>query len=196
MVILGYWEAPTPKNGEIDDATTFNVMWQRLTSKYAGDNAVHFEPMNEPFGYTSQQWTDIVRHLPRAATDRLRQLHMGSVYWPGLRTGDTFSLTAFQGGGTALSCGFPALGIGMVAYPPPAVAKGVAYLPPKSWPTYLTAAVRAIAITKSVAWPIASAAHASGRTCGGRGRGFDAVQGRAFHDPVWSVIRPSWERLA
>jgi Cellulase (glycosyl hydrolase family 5) len=81
-------DAVVPSGLSISDsyATTFNVMWQRLTSKYAGDNAVHFEPMNEPFGYTSQQWTDIVRHLPRAATDRLRQLHMGSVYWPGLRT--------------------------------------------------------------------------------------------------------------
>ncbi len=199
-VILGYWEAPNAKDGRIDDTTTFNAMWQRITSKYASNGNVYFEPMNEPFGYTSAEWTGIVAswlsahsNVPRArvvvdgtgyaddvksvcadnrlsgthlalhfygfwhstwtdpkqwtadfdqrlgscsgrtildefgasmttglnyngpvngsneiaylqsVSTRLRQLHMGSVYWPGLRTGDTFSLTALHGSGTALS---------------------------------------------------------------------------------------------
>ena len=199
-VILGYWEAPTPKNGRIDDTAAFNAMWHRVTSKYAGNSAVYFEPMNEPFGYSSQEWTNIVASwlsahssVPRArvvvdgtgyaddvksvcadsrltgthlalhfygfwhstwtdpsqwtadldqrlgncasrtildefgasmttglnyngpingsneiaymqaVTTRVRQLHMGAVYWPGLRTGDTFSLTALHGSGTALT---------------------------------------------------------------------------------------------
>jgi len=39
----------------------------------------------------------------QTVTDRLRALHMGSVYWPGLRTGDTYSLTTLKGSGTDLS---------------------------------------------------------------------------------------------
>lgn len=33
----------------------------------------------------------------QADTDVFRELHMGSVYWPGLRTGDTYSLTELTG---------------------------------------------------------------------------------------------------
>ncbi|QUQ65508.1 glycoside hydrolase family 5 protein [Kutzneria sp. CA-103260] len=197
-VILGYWESPTAKDGRIDDTAAFTAMWNRITARYGRDDAVYFEPMNEPFGYTSQQWRDVVAswlaahpQVPRArvfvdgtgyaddvkavcadnrlggthlalhfygfwhsdwtdpakwradfdarigncasrtvldefgasmttglnydgpvngsneiaylqvVTDRLRELRMGSVYWPGLRTGDTFSLTALQGNGSA-----------------------------------------------------------------------------------------------
>lgn len=39
----------------------------------------------------------------QAMTDTLRALDMGSVYWPGLRTGDTYSLTTLTGTGTDLS---------------------------------------------------------------------------------------------
>ena len=199
-VILGYWEAPDAKDGRIDDTARFNAMWKRITSRYAANRSVYFEPMNEPFGYSSQEWTGIVaswlsayRNVPRdrvvvdgtgyaddvkpvcadrrldgthlalhfygfwhstwtdpnqwvadfdqrlgtcssrtildefgssmttgldyngpingsneiaylqSVTNRLRQLHMGSVYWPGLRTGDTYSLTTLHGTGTALS---------------------------------------------------------------------------------------------
>jgi hypothetical protein len=199
-VILGYWEAPNAKDGRIDDPATFTAMWRRITSTYANNRNVYFEPMNEPFGYSSREWTGIVAswlsahpNIPRArvivdgtgyaddvksvcadsrldgthlalhfygfwhstwtdprqwvddfdqrlgscssrtildefgssmttglnyngpvngsneiaylqsVTNRLRQLHMGSVYWPGLRTGDTYSLTALHGSGTSLS---------------------------------------------------------------------------------------------
>lgn len=39
----------------------------------------------------------------QAATDTIRELGLGSVYWPGLRNGDTYSLTTLQGTGTRLS---------------------------------------------------------------------------------------------
>lgn len=39
----------------------------------------------------------------QAATDIIRELGLGSVYWPGLRNGDTYSLTTLQGTGTRLS---------------------------------------------------------------------------------------------
>jgi endoglucanase len=199
-VILGYWESPTAKDGRIDDQSTFTAMWQRITTRFAFYPNVYFEPMNEPFGYSSQEWTGIVKswlsaywYVPRSrvvvdgtgyaddvksvcadnrlagthlalhfygfwhstwtdpqqwladfdqrlgtcssrtildefgasmttglnyngpingsneiaylqtVTNRLRELHMGSVYWPGLRTGDTYSLTELHGCGTALS---------------------------------------------------------------------------------------------
>ncbi|MFJ3904621.1 lectin [Streptomyces sp. NPDC090025] len=39
----------------------------------------------------------------QAQTDTLRELGMGSVYWPGLRAGDGYSLTELQGTGTDLT---------------------------------------------------------------------------------------------
>jgi hypothetical protein len=39
----------------------------------------------------------------QADTDTFRALGMGSVYWPGLRNGDTYSMTTLQGSGTNLS---------------------------------------------------------------------------------------------
>lgn len=199
-VILGYWEAPNAKDGRIDDTAQFTEMWWRITLRYVFNPNVYFEPMNEPFGYTAQEWTGVAAswlstywYVPRdrvvvdgtgyaddvkavcadsrldgthlalhfygfwhstwtdpqqwtadfdqrlgncssrtildefgasmttglnyngpingsnevayiqSVTNRLRELHMGSVYWPGLRTGDTYSLTTLHGSGTALS---------------------------------------------------------------------------------------------
>lgn len=39
----------------------------------------------------------------QAATNTVRSLNMGSVYWPGLRAGDTDSLTTLTGSGADLS---------------------------------------------------------------------------------------------
>jgi endoglucanase len=39
----------------------------------------------------------------QADTDTFRALHMGSVYWPGLRTGDTYTMENLTGSGTRLS---------------------------------------------------------------------------------------------
>ena len=38
----------------------------------------------------------------QAATDTVRRLHMGAIYWPGLRTGDTYSMETLSGTGTYL----------------------------------------------------------------------------------------------
>ena len=194
-VVLAYWEGTgTEKNGMVDNPPAWWSMWRTLTRLYRTDSNIYFEPMNEPFGYTAQQWTDLTAQwldtfsaIPRgrvlidgtgyadhvaavcsdprldgallalhdygfwgtktydqwmadlhdriagcasrtvldefgvpmttgidyngsttahdpatnnyiaflqAATDTVRSLHMGSVYWPGLRTGDTYSLTS------------------------------------------------------------------------------------------------------
>lgn len=39
----------------------------------------------------------------QAISGTIRALHMGSVYWPGLRTGDSYSMETLHGSGTALT---------------------------------------------------------------------------------------------
>ncbi|GAA2559777.1 cellulase family glycosylhydrolase [Winogradskya consettensis] len=56
-VILGYWEAT--KDGYVDDSAAWNTMWDTVTSDYAGNANVYFEPMNEPFGYTLSAWVSL-----------------------------------------------------------------------------------------------------------------------------------------
>ncbi|MEV8566436.1 cellulase family glycosylhydrolase [Streptomyces sp. NPDC051322] len=199
-VILGYWEgAGSQKDGHVDDMASFWSMWSKVTSKYAGNSHVYFEPMNEPFGYSQSAWADLAAQwisnypkIPRnrifvsgtgyndsvtsvcadsrfngtylslhhygfwksdasysewvtdlksrigscasrtvadefgapmttglnyngssagdnsiaymqADTDTFRELGMGSVYWPGLRNGDTYSMETLHGTGTDLS---------------------------------------------------------------------------------------------
>jgi len=58
-VILSYWESNTAKDGKIDDLAAWNTMWDTVTSEYRGNSRVYFEPMNEPFGYTPDQWVQV-----------------------------------------------------------------------------------------------------------------------------------------
>jgi hypothetical protein len=58
-VILSYWEAPTAKDGKVDDVAAWNQMWDTVTAAYRSNPRVYFEPMNEPFGYTLDQWVQI-----------------------------------------------------------------------------------------------------------------------------------------
>ena len=199
-VILSYWEGTAHKDGLVDDATAYWAMWKTITTRYAGNALVFFEPMNEPFGYGQSAWADhaalwistypaipksrifvsgtgynenvtsvcadsrltgtylsmhhygfwhtdwssyaqwvsdfksrvgscawrtvldewgapmttglnyngpingnsFIAYL-QADTDTLRSLGMGSVYWPGLRTGDTYSMETLGGSGTNLT---------------------------------------------------------------------------------------------
>ncbi|MGW0334752.1 glycoside hydrolase family 5 protein [Streptomyces sp. NPDC003011] len=193
-VILSYWEGTgAQKDGFIDDEAAYWPMWNTVVKAYRNDERVHFEPMNEPHGYTDTEWADIAAKwlaaypsVPRdrvfvsgagyndhvtsvcadprlkgtylslhhygfwkdyatydqwvadlkvrigdcanrtvadefgahmttgfdynkpapdnnfvnymqAVTDTFRELKMGSVYWPGLRTGDTYSLQTLVG---------------------------------------------------------------------------------------------------
>ena len=197
-VILSYWEG-LPKTGMIHNPPDYWAMWKTVTTRYAHNNLVYFEPMNEPYGYNKSAWADIAAqwistypYIPRnrifvsgtgyndsvtyvcadsrlngtflslhhygfwntsessydwwvndfknrigscawrtvvdewgasmttglnyngpingsneiayvqADTDTMRALHMGSVYWPGLRTGDTYSMETLHGSGIAL----------------------------------------------------------------------------------------------
>ena len=57
-VILGYWEGPNGKDGQVDDLTSFWSMWKTLTTTYKNDE-VYFEIMNEPFGYSKDNWAKL-----------------------------------------------------------------------------------------------------------------------------------------
>ncbi len=58
-VILSYWEADTSKDGKIDDTARYNTMWDTVVKRYRSNPRVYFEPMNEPHGYTLDEWVSI-----------------------------------------------------------------------------------------------------------------------------------------
>jgi hypothetical protein len=58
-VILSYWEADTAKDGRADDPAAFDAMWDTVVATYRTNPKVYFEPMNEPFGYTLDEWVGV-----------------------------------------------------------------------------------------------------------------------------------------
>lgn len=56
-VILSYWEAN--KDGKIDDLLQYWSMWEKVVNRYGSNGNIYFELMNEPYGYTSTEWTDL-----------------------------------------------------------------------------------------------------------------------------------------
>lgn len=79
-VIFGYWEAN--KDGKVDDMNAWNTMWDKVISDYGSNGNVYFEPMNEPFGYSLNDWVSLCsswlsRH---SSTPRGRVLISGTGY--------------------------------------------------------------------------------------------------------------------
>jgi hypothetical protein len=58
-VILSYWEANNAKDGRVDDPAAYASMWDTVVKKYAKNPRVYFEPMNEPFGYSLDEWVGL-----------------------------------------------------------------------------------------------------------------------------------------
>ena len=58
-VILSYWEANDAKDGRVDDAEKFDAMWDTVVARYRNNLRVYFEPMNEPFGYSLDEWVSL-----------------------------------------------------------------------------------------------------------------------------------------
>lgn len=56
-VILACWERPAEKNGRVDNR--FYEMWDTILTNYKDDDFVYFEPLNEPFGYSTNEWKNI-----------------------------------------------------------------------------------------------------------------------------------------
>ncbi len=57
-VILGYWTASTSQ-GTVSNLSAFWTMWQTVTNKYGGNGNIYFEIMNEPYGYSATDWTNL-----------------------------------------------------------------------------------------------------------------------------------------
>ena len=57
-VIVSAW---TEKNtvGTITDMSAWNAMWSTVVGAYGGNGNVYFEPLNEPYGYSLNQWVSI-----------------------------------------------------------------------------------------------------------------------------------------
>jgi hypothetical protein len=82
-VILSYWEADDQKDGFIDDEDAYNAMWDTVIETYAEDEGVYVEPMNEPFGYSPEDWvTTATRFVQTYEEDipRSRIIVSGSGY--------------------------------------------------------------------------------------------------------------------
>ena len=58
-VILSYWEGDNAKDGRVDDQAAFDAMWDTVVDEYGKNPQVYFEPMNEPFGYTLDEWVSL-----------------------------------------------------------------------------------------------------------------------------------------
>jgi hypothetical protein len=55
-VILTYWEDGAASNGRVTDVNAFNSMWNTVVSQYGSNSRVYFEIMNEPHGYSTNDW--------------------------------------------------------------------------------------------------------------------------------------------
>ncbi|MFY1620342.1 RICIN domain-containing protein [Micromonospora sp. WMMD736] len=58
-VILAYWEDGAASGGRITNLAAWNAMWSTVTNTYGANTNVYFEPMNEPHGYSSEQWRTV-----------------------------------------------------------------------------------------------------------------------------------------
>ncbi|KAK2760161.1 hypothetical protein FQN54_002227 [Arachnomyces sp. PD_36] len=58
-VIMAYWEDGAASGGRVNDMDAWNTMWDTVIDQYGNNSLAHFEPMNEPHGYSSTEWTDI-----------------------------------------------------------------------------------------------------------------------------------------
>jgi endoglucanase len=58
-VILAYWEDGAASGGRITNMAAFNTMWNTVVAKYGSNSLVHFEPMNEPHGYSASEWANV-----------------------------------------------------------------------------------------------------------------------------------------
>jgi endoglucanase len=55
-VIVAYWAL---QNGKEADRPAYFAMWKTVVDTYVGNNLVYFEPFNEPWGYSANDWTTL-----------------------------------------------------------------------------------------------------------------------------------------
>lgn len=61
LIIFGCWDSSSGNDGRIDNYSQWQSMWQTLDAAYVNDGTVFFEPFNEPYGYTREEWLNIVQ---------------------------------------------------------------------------------------------------------------------------------------
>lgn len=57
-VIITCW-TESSSVGTITNMSAWQSMWKTVVGDYGGNSNVYFEPLNEPFGYSSSQWISI-----------------------------------------------------------------------------------------------------------------------------------------
>jgi hypothetical protein len=59
-VILSYWDdGRASSGGRLTNTAAFDSMWNTVVDKYGSNSLVHFEPMNEPHGYSAAEWKTV-----------------------------------------------------------------------------------------------------------------------------------------
>ena len=59
-VILSYWDdGRASTGGRLTNTAAFDTMWNTVVDKYGSNSLVHFEPMNEPHGYSATEWKNV-----------------------------------------------------------------------------------------------------------------------------------------
>ena len=69
FIILCCWDSRTGNDGKIDNYSQWQTMWETLDDAYVNDDTVFFEPFNEPYGYSKNEWLNIVQDF-RDFTDK------------------------------------------------------------------------------------------------------------------------------
>jgi hypothetical protein len=88
-VILSYWDdGRASTGGRLTDTGAFNAMWNTVVDKYGANSLVHFEPMNEPHGYTAAEWKNVAAAwlTARPSVPRNRIFISGSGFNQDVRT--------------------------------------------------------------------------------------------------------------
>ena len=74
-VIVCPWTGSSDNDGLVNDPTCFWKMWDIVVANYNGNGKVFFEILNEPFGYSSGNWLNIVaswrQRYPTVASGRI-----------------------------------------------------------------------------------------------------------------------------
>lgn len=59
-VIVCPWTGSSDENGMVNDPTCFWKMWDTVVTNYNRNDNVYFEILNEPFGYSTANWLNVV----------------------------------------------------------------------------------------------------------------------------------------
>ncbi|WP_433795632.1 ricin-type beta-trefoil lectin domain protein [Actinoplanes sp. CA-252034] len=88
-VILSYWDdGRASTGGRLTDTAAFNTMWNTVVDRYGSNSLVHFEPMNEPHGYSATDWKNVAAGwlAARPSVPRNRIFISGSGFNQDVRT--------------------------------------------------------------------------------------------------------------